>query len=54
MGIPNIIVNVRQARLDEYAVRAMRKELELCSEGGDSGKLNSTDIANKRVYDKLF
>jgi hypothetical protein len=31
------IINVRHARLDERAVRAMLRKLELSSDGGDSG-----------------
>jgi hypothetical protein len=34
---PNITANVRQASLDECAVRVMRKKLKLSSDGGDSG-----------------
>jgi hypothetical protein len=33
----NIIANVRHAWLDEWAVRAMGKELKLSSDGADSG-----------------
>jgi hypothetical protein len=33
---PDIIVNVRHARLYEGAVRAMRKKIKLNSDGGDT------------------
>jgi hypothetical protein len=34
---PNIIADVRHARLYGSAVRAMRKKIKLSSDGGDSG-----------------
>jgi hypothetical protein len=37
LSTPNIIANVCHAWLHEYAVRDMRKKLNLSYDGGDSG-----------------
>jgi hypothetical protein len=40
---PNVITNIRYARLHERAICAMRKKMELSSDGGDSAARNAIE-----------
>jgi hypothetical protein len=40
---PNVITNIRYARLHERAICAMRKKLDLSSDGGDSAARNAIE-----------